>query len=137
MTLLADVLDPVELATAVENGHVRLQRHPSRPFVIYNYTEACQFAGAWTPVTLACRGLIVSADGRVAARPYEKFFNHSEGQAPTQALDAAVSVTDKCDGSLGIVFHDGDGYAVATRGSFASDQAIHATAVLRAKYAGF
>jgi RNA ligase len=46
MTLLADVLDPAELAAAVENGHVRLQRHPSRPFVIYNYTEACQYAAA-------------------------------------------------------------------------------------------
>ena len=86
MTLLADVLDPAELAAAVETGHVRLQRHPSRPYVIYNYTEACQYAGAWTPVTLACRGLIV--DGGPAgslARPLTKFFNHDQPQAPGAA----------------------------------------------------
>jgi RNA ligase len=137
MTLLADVLDPVDLASAVENGHVRMQRHPSRPFVIYNYTEACQYAGAWTPVTLACRGLIADSTGKIAARALTKFFNHSESHAPRLDPGAAVRVTDKADGSLGIVFHDGDGFAVATRGSFTSDQALHATSLLRTRYCGF
>ena len=138
MTLLADVLDPVELTAAVETGHVRKQRHPSRPYVIYNYTEACQYAAAWTPVTLACRGLIAASDtGEVLARPFSKFFNHTEGHAPVMRLAAPVSVTDKADGSLGVIFPDGDGYAVATRGSFASAQALHATEVLRTRYADF
>jgi RNA ligase len=137
MTRLADMLDPVELATAVETGHVRLQRHPTRPLTIYNYTEVCQFAGAWTPVTLACRGLIVDAEHRIVARALPKFFNHDQPQAPRLEPGAAVSVTDKADGSLGIVYHDGEGWAVATRGSFASDQAAHATTLLRTKYAGF
>ena len=137
MTLLADVLDPVELATAVENGLVRQQRHPSRPFVIYNYTEACQYTGSWSPVTLACRGLIVDADGRILARPYGKFFNHTEPYAPRLDATAEVHVTDKADGSLGILYDDGDGLAVATRGSFASDQALHATALLRNRYRDF
>jgi RNA ligase len=138
MTLLADVLDPAELATAVENGHVRVQRHPSRPYVIYNYTEACQYSGAWTPVTLACRGLIVdTTSGELLARPLPKIFNHDQPQAP--ALDAAaeVLVTDKADGSLGVIFRDGDRIAVATRGSFTSGQALHATEVLRTRYAAF
>ncbi|MGA5303138.1 RNA ligase [Nucisporomicrobium flavum] len=138
MTLLADVLDPVELTAAVDNGHVRMQRHPSRPYVIYNYTEACQYAGAWTPVTLACRGLIAASDsGEVLARPFPKFFNHTEGRAPSLRAGASVRVTDKADGSLGVIFRDGDGYAVATRGSFASAQALHATEVLRTRYANF
>ncbi|MGX6605708.1 RNA ligase [Micromonosporaceae bacterium Da 78-11] len=138
MTLLADVLDPVELTAAVENGHVRLQRHPTRPYVIYNYTEACQYAGAWTPVTLACRGLIVdTTDGSVLARPMTKFFNHDQVQAPALDPGAAVTVTDKADGSLGILYRDGARLAVATRGSFASDQALHATEVLRTRYPGF
>ena len=131
MTLLHDVFDPVELTAAIESGLVRLQRHPSRPFTIYNYTEACQYTGAWTPVTLACRGLVVDAAGKVVARPFAKFFNHSEAHAPSLDPAAAVAVTDKSDGSLGIIFHDGDGLAVATRGSFASDQALHATALRR------
>ncbi|WP_229071302.1 RNA ligase [Actinoplanes sp. DH11] len=137
MTLLDDVLDPVELAAAVETGLVRTQRHPSRPFTIYNYTESCQYSAAWTPVTLACRGLIVDADGRIAARPLQKFFNHLEQRAPVLRPDAPVTVTDKADGSLGVIYHDGSGWAVATRGSFASDQALHATDLLRTRYASF
>lgn len=134
MTLLADVLDPVELATAVENGLVRKQSHPSLPYAIYNYTEAAQYAGAWTPVTLACRGLIVDeSTGEVLARPLEKFFNHDQPGAPALRPEAPVAVTDKADGSLGILYGD----AVATRGSFASDQAKHATDLLRMRYAGF
>ncbi|MFD0520246.1 RNA ligase [Paractinoplanes durhamensis] len=135
MTLLADVLDPAELATVVETGLVRRQRHPSLPLSIYNYTEACQYTGAWTPVTLACRGLIVDDAGRVLARPLRKFFNHTEAHAPQ--ADGQVRVTDKSDGSLGIIYHDGTGLAVATRGSFASDQAIHATELLNKRYADF
>ncbi|MEU7901762.1 RNA ligase [Actinoplanes sp. NPDC049118] len=136
MALLADVLDPAELATAVENGHVRVQRHPTRPYVIYNYTEACQYAAAWTPITLACRGLIVDGD-TVLARPYAKFFNHDQDHAPRFPPEAAVTVTDKADGSLGIIYRDGAELAVATRGSFASDQARHATEVLRTRYPDF
>jgi RNA ligase len=137
MTLLADVLDQVELTTAVETGLVRLQRHPDRPLVIYNYTEACQYMSAWTPVTLACRGLIVDEAGRVVARPYTKFFNHTESHAPVLDATAAVRVTDKADGSLGIIYHDGTRLAVATRGSFVSDQARHATEIINQRYAGF
>ncbi|MFC7527689.1 RNA ligase [Actinoplanes sp. GCM10030250] len=137
MTLLSDVLDPAELAAAVGGGLVRQQRHPTRDLVVYNYTEACQYSGAWTPVTLACRGLVVDAAGRVAARPMVKFFNHTESRAPVLDPGAKVVVTDKLDGSLGVLYHDGEGYAVATRGSFASDQAVHATSILRARYAGF
>ncbi|AGL20591.1 RNA ligase [Actinoplanes sp. N902-109] len=137
MTLLADVFDPVDLTAALEAGHVRRQRHPSRPYVIYNYTEACQFAAAWTPVTLACRGLIADIDGTVLARPMVKFFNHDQPQAPTMDPAAEVRVTDKADGSLGIIYPDGDRWAVATRGSFASEQALHATEILQTRYAGF
>src|SRR5690348_14978098 len=137
MTLLRDVFDPVELTAAIESGLVRLQRHPSRPFTIYNYTEACQYSAAWSPITLACRGLIVDAGGRIVARPFAKFFNHTESQAPALDVQAQVTVTDKADGSLGVIYHDGSGFAVATRGSFASGQALHATEILRTRYASF
>jgi RNA ligase len=45
-----------------------------------------------------------------------------------------AEVTDKVDGSLGIMYFDGYGWGIATRGSFASDQALHATQVLAKKY---
>jgi RNA ligase len=132
---LADLFDPALLAGMVEQGYVRVQRHPSAPLVIHNYTEKCQYESVWNRVTLACRGLVSTVDGTVLARPFPKFFNHGQPDAPPVPLDAPVVVTDKEDGSLGIVYHDGTGYAVATRGSFASDQAQHATAVLRERYA--
>jgi RNA ligase len=45
-----------------------------------------------------------------------------------------VIVTDKLDGSLGVLYDDGDGGAIATRGSFTSEQAIHATKVWKTRY---
>ena len=143
---LADVVDPAALAEAVAAGLVRAQRHPRRPLTIYNYTEACVYAGSWNPVTLACRGLIVheasepgmpDPGATVLARPLPKFFNHDQPQAPALRPDAPVRVTDKIDGSLGILYPDGEGVAVATRGSFDSAQARHATRLLRERYAGF
>ncbi|MFI6761462.1 RNA ligase [Micromonospora sp. NPDC050417] len=132
------LFDPSDLATAVTEGHVRAQRHPELPLSVYNYTEAASYAGVWTPVTLACRGLIVDdVTGAVVARPYPKFFNHDQPEAPDLRFDAAVTVTDKADGSLGVIYPTPDGYAVATRGSFSSDQARHATDLLRARYPGF
>ncbi|GAB2936686.1 hypothetical protein GCM10027280_26010 [Micromonospora polyrhachis] len=136
---LTDVLDATALADALAAGHVRVQRHPEHPLSIYNYTEACTYGQFWTPVTTTCRGLIV--DDRtemVLARPFAKFFNHDQPGAPTLRIDAPVTVTDKADGSLGILYPDPEGgFAVATRGSFASTQAEHATAVLRNRYPDF
>jgi len=52
-------------------------------------------------------------------------------------LSARAEVTDKADGSLAVRFMAADGRpAIATRGSFTSDQAVHATAVYRDRYEG-
>ncbi|MBB5872025.1 RNA ligase [Allocatelliglobosispora scoriae] len=133
---LTDLFDPARLASHVANGYVRTQVHPTLPLTIYNYTEKAQYEKVWDEITLSCRGLIAeTATGRVLARPYAKFFNHSEPGAPVAELSAPVRVTDKADGSLGIIYATTEGLAVATRGSFASDQARHATDLLRRRYA--
>lgn len=135
---LADLFDADLLTAMIDGGYVRVQRHPGLPLVIYNYTERAQYDQVWNPVTLACRGLICDAGtGAVVARPFPKFFNHDQPQAPTVDPTQAVTVTDKVDGSLGILHPTPDGWAVATRGSFDSDQARHATAVLRSRYGRF
>lgn len=136
---LGDLLDEQELAKAIEDGFVRRQVHPSDPLFILNYTERCQYErGAWNDVTVQCRGLIVHAEtSAVVARPWGKFFNHGQEEAGILDLSAPAEVTDKMDGSLGICLRVSDGWAIATRGSFASEQAIHATAVLRARYPEF
>jgi RNA ligase len=129
------ILDRALLAEMIEGGYVRAQTHPALPLSIYNYTEKAQYESVWNAVTLACRGLIVDADGGVLARPFRKFFNHGQPGAPALDLSAPAVVTDKLDGSLGILYPTPDGHAVATRGSFASDQALHATEVWRTQYA--
>lgn len=136
MITLTELFDPARLAAHVADGYVRTQVHPTLPLTIYNYTEKAQYEQVWDEITLSCRGLIAdSITGKITARPYPKFFNHSQPGAPLAELNAPVRVTDKADGSLGIVYGTPEGPAIATRGSFASDQARHATDLLRRRYA--
>ena len=129
-------IDLAELGSMVEQGYVRKVVHPLGHLELFNYSEKCTYEGIWNDTTRQCRGLILDLEGNVVARPFKKFFNYGEGHAPDLDLDAPVVVTDKLDGSLGIRYLAPDGdWAIATRGSFASDQAIHATALLRTKYA--
>lgn len=114
-------------------GLVSVQSHPSLPLFIYNYTPSCQYSNAWSPVTTQCRGLITDEYGWVVARPFSKFMNY--GQDPDVEFPPGDPiVSEKMDGSLGIIYsYDGE-YAVATRGSFASDQAQWATDWLHKNY---
>lgn len=139
MTHLYDIVDSDELGAAIAAKHVREQFHPTEPLAILNYTEACVYDRAWTTTTLACRGLIYRTDtGEVIARPFAKFFNYGQTEAPSLDLAEPAVVTDKADGSLGILYPlPSGGWAIATRGSFTSDQAAHATTVLAEEYADF
>jgi RNA ligase len=137
-TYLWDILDNDAVWAQIDAGYIRRQRHPNGNLSILNYTEKAQFERAWTPETLACRGLIIDDwTGIVLARPFPKFFNHDEPESAGIERSGQVTVTDKMDGSLGILYHDGEDWAIATRGSFASEQAIHATKLWREKYSGW
>lgn len=119
-------------------GYIRVQDHPTLPLAIANYTEKAAYEGVWTPVTKTCRGLIYNlATWEIVARPWPKFMNYGQAGAPDIDLNTPVCVTDKADGSLGILYPTPDGWAVATRGSFTSDQALHATEILRTRYRDF
>lgn len=133
---LSDLFDMAEYDAAVTSGYVRVRQHPTEPLLIHNYTQACTWDGAWNQVTLTCRGLITHADtGKVVARPFQKFFNHGQAGAPDFALEDEVVVMEKADGSLAVHYPTSDGYAIATRGSFTSDQALWATEHYRREYA--
>lgn len=138
MSTVNDLFGRGELNEAISAGLVRVQQHPTLPYAIYNYTETCAFARAWTPVTRACRGLITRAtDGEIIAHAFDKFWNHNEPESEgVITTSGPVTVTSKEDGSLGILYPVGDGqFAVATRGSFTSEQALHATHVWQERYA--
>lgn len=133
---LYDLVDRGQLSAAIDAKHVRQQAHPSEPLAILNYTEACVYEDGWNATTLLCRGLIYNTESNeVVARPFAKFFNYGQPGAVAIPLDAQVSVTDKADGSLGILYPlPSGGWAVATRGSFTSDQAVFATALFNDRY---
>lgn len=98
--------------------------------ILFNYSNAAQFAGRWNYFERISRGLILDRrTGEVIARPFDKFFNYGEDLPyPNTHI---VEATEKLDGSLGILYRINTRYHVATRGAFVSDQALWATQKLR------
>lgn len=134
MVLLEEILDEGRLAEEIGAGYVSARHHPDDPeLVIYNYTNRAQFENRWNDVTMHARGLI-ACRRFVVARGWKKFFNYGQEGAPYYAPAATVVALDKIDGSLGIAYRAPDSqWAIATRGSFVSEQAIHATDLLRSR----
>jgi RNA ligase len=127
-----------ELDREIESGYVRSREHPDdNEMWILNYTEKAAFESHWNNVTLNCRGLVIGPLCNIIARPFPKFFNYGQSNCPVVDLDEPAIVSDKMDGSLGILYKIDGQLAIATRGSFTSDQAIHATEILRTKYSDF
>lgn len=124
--------DLAEFEKRVEQGLIR--KVTKGDLVLYNYTDACTYAKAWDDYTRVARGIIFDTKtGECVARPFPKFFNLGEmpetelGNLPKRGK---YRVTDKKDGSLGIIYHYNDAWHVATRGSFDSEQAQKAEEIL-------
>lgn len=127
-----------ELEKLIKDGYISRQKHPGLELFIYNYTAATQYQRVWNGWTLACRGLIMDAEYEVVARPFSKFFNLEECESAGITIpQEPFQVFEKLDGSLGILYWENDVPAIATRGSFASDQALYATKTLLPKYDKF
>lgn len=136
MIPLSAVVDLDDFYASVNDGFIRLTGSAAG-LTVANYTDRCTWDRAWTPTTLACRGLIFDEQQRVVARPFPKFFNHGEPNAPAIPLHDYVVTTDKVDGSLGILYPSPfGGYSIATRGSLTSEQALVGSLIWKSKYAG-
>lgn len=135
MTKLYEVLDMDLFSEQREAGNIRVQVHPEfDSLFIANYTEQAAFNRDWNDATRMCRGLIWNTDTKeVLARPFPKFHNFDEKEAPRILDDQVVwHWQDKADGSLGIMYERPDEeMAIATRGSFASEQAKLGTDLLQ------
>lgn len=133
---LSDLFDVAKFREMQDAGFVKIQRHPDFPsdLAIANYTAKAQQNYHWNEVTEQTRGLIFNPSTEVVLkRPFRKFYNYDESQADAIYGFEHVTAYDKMDGSLGIVYETPDAkLAVATRGSFTSDQAVWATNWLRA-----
>lgn len=154
--LLHDVLDVELLNKMLKERFVYESIHPEDDsYVLYCYTVNTQVQGKWNDATKLARGLIIQrgaadlSDAEILARPWDKFFtlaqqeggwhlgdeenvSSAEDAFTTLDFDAPASVYDKLDGSLGILYRDPRGLpALATKGSFASPQALEYTRHLR------
>lgn len=133
MTNINEILNSNALAAMIDAKRISKGYHPTLPLAILNYTALAQYAGEWTHEERVCRGLIVDYKGNIIARGPSKFFNYGQAGAPEIPLDATVWVSRKEDGSLGIGWEYEGEFGIATRGSFVSEQALHATALLNDK----
>jgi RNA ligase len=131
---LQNIMNQSLLTEMLEEGYVRERHHPYLDLRILNYSEKAQFGKVWNEVTLQCRGLIVNSTDEIIARPFDKFMNYGENQDDKLLMNYEVVITDKMDGSLGILWNYAGEQGIATRGSFISDPACHATQLWRAKY---
>jgi RNA ligase len=121
------IVDLQKLKPYIEDKLISVQKHPEFDLYIYNYTQKAQYSGAWDEITKMCRGLILDGQGRVVARPFDKFFNRGEQNEPHSGDFVA---RNKLDGSLGILYPANGNLYIATRGSFVSSQAIEGTKIL-------
>jgi len=136
MVKLSDLLDVELLKNHIDNKMISVQRHPSLPLQIFNYTHKAAHESAWGDGTIDyCRGLITDLDGVVVSRGFKKFHNLNTASIPETMVEnlpkVTPAVTEKFDGSLGILYQYEKEYGIATRGSFTSPQALWATAWLK------
>jgi RNA ligase len=112
-------------------GHVTVRNFDG--LLVFNYNQMAQYAEEWNAFEIMSRGLIIdSKTGEIVARSFDKFFNWGERGIFTTA--PIVSITEKLDGSLGILYRKDGEYRIATRGSLESEQAIWATEYLNQNY---
>src|SRR3990172_6380600 len=128
-----NIFPKVKIQQLMDDGLVRVQKHPDADLWIWNYTQAAQFSGSLKTdaVLRHLRGMITDASGTVVARGFPKFFNLGEQpDVDREYQDKSFYVDTKYDGSLGILYKANGQYAIATRGSFLSPQAIEGTKIL-------
>lgn len=134
VTKLADLLDLGALERQIGDRLITRRRLAGCDIAVLNYTAKATYRNLWTTETRRCRGLVVDGDETVLARPFEKFFDLS---VTRPAPNAPFVVTEKLDGSLGILYPGPDGLAVTTRGDPNGWQSSAATALWRERHDGF
>lgn len=125
-------LDVEAIQREISAGYINEQQHPSAPLRILNYSQRAQFDWRWNAETMQCRGLIVDHEWNIVSRPFQKFFSVEQlnGVVPVEPFEAY----EKMDGSLGVLYFVDGKPQIASRGSFTSEQAQRASAMLASKY---
>ena len=113
------------LDNGVANNTIRVSKNNELELFVYNQYEIHDVG--WSVAAAIARGLIVNrSEKKIVALPFPKFFNWGEMIVEEPVEKFPVDVYEKADGSLIIVYHDGENWKAATKGSFNSEQAIAA-----------
>jgi len=120
----------------IENSLIVANKHPEYDIWILNYSPKAQSKKFWDEYTMSCRGMVIDAEGKILARPFQKFKNFEEHDPSEIDMSQEFDIFEKMDGSLIIVFYYEPHmeWIVASRGSFISEQSIEAKKMLRLKY---
>lgn len=92
--------------------------------VLFNYNDNAMYDNKWDELICMCRGLIIDIDKKkIVAIPFYKFFNVGEKKKFDKNEEIGeCKITEKLDGSLGIIYFYDNKWRVSTRGSFNSPQ---------------
>lgn len=163
---LSFVADISHMQRDIDAGWIDVREHPNdHHLVILCYTRKTQSNGHWVKdTTMVARGLILYCpqigslnDARIIGRGIPKFFTietieseddwgkiklidddenvtvENDVQIP---FEASAFISDKLDGALGVGYPYGGTFQVATKGSFASDEAIIANKIMNTRVTG-
>ncbi|MDR0364312.1 MAG: hypothetical protein LBH92_04765 [Bacteroidales bacterium] len=121
-----------------------VEKHPDADLYIYGYDNRKQNKIIWDNFNINMRGLIVDAKGNVEAMSFKKFFTFRNYLSPNLiALSEGNSlrlpqedymITEKIDGTLGLLYWINDVPYIATQRSFKATNAQRATEILHNKY---
>ena len=138
MILLPENLK-IEIEALVQQGLIWEKRHDHYDnLALYTYSPEVNAKpmATWSNAEEICRGLIVDTDtDTIIAQGYPKFWNVSQYDGNAIPIPTGPRIIqEKMDGSLGIAYKYDGKWAIATRGSFHSDQAEFATDLLNNRH---
>lgn len=88
------------MALSAEPYCINIRAYPEHDYYVLNYDQIK--SKPFDPITKECRGLIVTSDGTIVSRSFDRFFNYLEDRTiDYTALDLAdFTIVEKADGTL-------------------------------------
>jgi RNA ligase len=121
-----------------------VEKHPDTDLYIYGYDSRKPNRKTWDNFNINMRGLIVDAEGEVEAMSFKKFFTFRNYLSPKLiALSEENTlrlpqedyiITEKVDGTMGLLYWINDVPYIATQRSFKAINAQRASQILHNKY---
>jgi RNA ligase len=122
------------LEKELAENFVSVTVHPQyKNLRLYKYNRNCVIDSHWNLFTMIARGLIIDIEAqRVVCSPFVKFFNYNELK-DSVTFSEQFTISEKMDGSLGVIWMFDNKWRVSTPGSFVSEQAQWAENYLNEK----